>query len=44
MVPIAEDVEGYKNNGHGGGDWLLANDFVTGRSTAKPETADLYHR
>jgi hypothetical protein len=26
--PIAEDVEGYKNSGHGGGDWLLARDFV----------------
>lgn len=26
--PQAEDVEGYKNSGHGGGDWLLARDFV----------------
>ena len=26
--PIAEDVEGYKNSGHGGGDYLLARDFV----------------
>ncbi len=28
LVPKAEDVEGYKNSGHGGGDWLLARDFV----------------
>ncbi len=27
-MPKAEDVEGYKNSGHGGGDWLLARDFV----------------
>jgi len=26
--PVAEDVEGYKNSGHGGGDWRLAADFV----------------
>lgn len=26
--PQAEDVEGYKNSGHGGGDWLLARDFA----------------
>ena len=26
--PDAEDVEGYKNSGHGGGDWRLASDFV----------------
>lgn len=28
LVPKAEDVDGYKNSGHGGGDWLLARDFV----------------
>lgn len=28
LVPHAEDVEAYKNSGHGGGDWLLAKDFV----------------
>ncbi|WP_181307824.1 Gfo/Idh/MocA family protein [Rufibacter sp. XAAS-G3-1] len=28
FVPKAEDVEGYKNSGHGGGDWLLVKDFV----------------
>lgn len=28
LVPKAEDVEGYKNSGHGGGDWLLVRDFV----------------
>ncbi|MVN91818.1 Gfo/Idh/MocA family protein [Mucilaginibacter aquatilis] len=26
--PVAEDVEEYKNSGHGGGDHLLARDFV----------------
>jgi predicted dehydrogenase len=26
--PVAEDVEGYKNSGHGGGDWRLASDFA----------------
>lgn len=28
LIPKAEDVEGYKNSGHGCGDWLLARDFV----------------
>ncbi len=28
FVPKAEDVDGYKNSGHGGGDWLLVRDFV----------------
>lgn len=28
FIPQAEDVEGYKNSGHGGGDWLLVRDFV----------------
>ncbi|MES2775193.1 MAG: Gfo/Idh/MocA family oxidoreductase [Bacteroidota bacterium] len=28
LIPKAEDVEGYKNSGHGGGDWLLARDFA----------------
>ena len=28
FVPQVEDVEGYKNSGHGGGDWLLVKDFV----------------
>lgn len=36
MVPIAEDVEGYKNNGHGGGDWLLAHDFVQAVAQQNP--------
>ncbi|WP_461788336.1 Gfo/Idh/MocA family protein [Pedobacter sp.] len=26
--PKAEDVEGYTNSGHGGGDWFLVRDFV----------------
>jgi predicted dehydrogenase len=37
MVPIAEDVEGYKNNGHGGGDWLLAHDFVQAVAQQNPK-------
>ena len=37
MKPIAEDVEGYKNNGHGGGDWLLAHDFVQAVSQQNPK-------
>ncbi|WP_026905377.1 Gfo/Idh/MocA family protein [Pedobacter glucosidilyticus] len=28
FIPKVEDVEGYKNSGHGGGDWLLVKDFV----------------
>jgi hypothetical protein len=28
FVPIAEEVEEYKDAGHGGGDWLLVKDFV----------------
>ncbi len=28
LKPQAEDVDGYKNAGHGGGDWLLAKDFA----------------
>jgi hypothetical protein len=34
---IAEDVEGYKNNGHGGGDWLLAHDFVQAVAQQNPQ-------
>ncbi len=36
LVPKAEDVEGYKNSGHGGGDWLLARDFVQAVSQNNP--------
>ncbi len=28
LVPSEEDVEDYKNSGHGGGDWFLMRDFV----------------
>ncbi len=28
FIPKAEDVEGYKNSGHGGGDFLMVRDFV----------------
>ncbi len=37
LVPKAEDVEGYKNSGHGGGDWLLMRDFVQAVAQQKPE-------
>ncbi len=36
FVPQAEDVEGYKNSGHGGGDWLLVRDFVQAVSQQNP--------
>lgn len=28
FIPQVEEVEGYRNAGHGGGDWLLVKDFV----------------
>lgn len=37
LVPKAEDVEGYKNSGHGGGDWLLAHDFVQAVAQQNPK-------
>jgi hypothetical protein len=37
LVPKAEDVEGYKNSGHGGGDWLLVRDFVQAVSHQDPK-------
>lgn len=37
LVPQAEDVEGYKNSGHGGGDWLLARDFVQAVAQQNPK-------
>ena len=36
FVPKAEDVDGYKNSGHGGGDWLLVRDFVQAVSQKNP--------
>jgi len=36
FIPKAEDVEGYKNSGHGGGDWLLVKDFVQAVSQQNP--------
>jgi hypothetical protein len=36
FVPKAEDVEEYKNSGHGGGDWLLVKDFVQAVSQNNP--------
>ncbi len=37
LVPKAEDVEGYRNSGHGGGDWLLAHDFVQAVAQQNPK-------
>ena len=36
LKPVAEDVEEYKNSGHGGGDHLLAQDFVQAVSQQNP--------
>ncbi|RZK49725.1 MAG: Gfo/Idh/MocA family oxidoreductase [Pedobacter sp.] len=36
FIPKAEDVEGYKNSGHGGGDWMLVRDFVQAVSQRDP--------
>ncbi len=37
FIPKAEDVEGYKNSGHGGGDWLLVKDFVQAVAQKNPK-------
>ena len=37
MIPNAEDVNDYKNSGHGGGDWLLMRDFVQAVSNQDPK-------
>lgn len=37
LVPKAEDVENYKNSGHGGGDWFLMRDFVTAVASQDPK-------
>ena len=37
LIPKAEDVENYKNSGHGGGDWFLMRDFVTAVSNQDPK-------
>lgn len=37
MVPKAEDVENYKNSGHGGGDWFLMRDFVMAVANQDPK-------
>lgn len=36
LMPKAEDVDDYKNSGHGGGDWMLARDFVQAVSQQNP--------
>jgi predicted dehydrogenase len=36
LVPRSEDVENYKNSGHGGGDWFLMRDFVQAVSHKDP--------
>jgi predicted dehydrogenase len=37
MVPKADDVENYKNSGHGGGDWFLMRDFVQAVANHDPK-------
>ena len=37
LVPKAEDVENYKNSGHGGGDWFLMRDFVMAVASQDPK-------
>ncbi len=37
LVPKAEDVENYKNSGHGGGDWFLMRDFVMAVANQDPK-------
>lgn len=37
FVPKAEDVEGYRNSGHGGGDWRLVRDFVQAVAQQDPK-------
>lgn len=37
FVPHAEEVEEYKESGHGGGDWLLTRDFVQAVSQQNPK-------
>ncbi|MGX5690085.1 Gfo/Idh/MocA family protein [Arcticibacter tournemirensis] len=37
LVPTADDVEGYKNSGHGGGDLLLVRDFVQAVAQQNPK-------
>lgn len=36
LLPSAEDVENYKNSGHGGGDWFLMRDFVMAVANQNP--------
>lgn len=37
FIPTSEDVEGYKDSGHGGGDWLLVRDFVQAVAQQNPK-------
>ena len=37
LVPKSEDVENYKNSGHGGGDWFLMRDFVMAVANQNPK-------
>jgi hypothetical protein len=37
LVPKTEDVDEYENSGHGGGDWLLAHDFVQAVAQQNPK-------
>jgi hypothetical protein len=37
LTPKAEDVENYKDSGHGGGDWMLMRDFVKAITNQDPK-------
>ncbi|RWU10789.1 Gfo/Idh/MocA family protein [Pedobacter chitinilyticus] len=36
FIPKVEEVKGYEDHGHGGGDWLLVKDFVNAVSQRNP--------
>ena len=36
FIPEVEEVKGYEDHGHGGGDWLLVKDFVNAVSQRNP--------
>ena len=36
LVPKAEDLQNFRDSGHGGGDWMLMRDFVTAIANQDP--------
>ena len=37
LIPMAEEVDKYKNSGHGGGDWNLMRDFILAVTNQDPK-------